>query len=240
MIDITQALEEKPPSVKLAISSVVLGILSIITWVSASSHMISDPAIVFKEEELLASLGLFILSIILKILAGVFQLILLYSWSKAIENNIDNTKLLFQLANERISEDKKGSLSVFLLKLSQMKINSWAFIIYAFFYVFGGFIPIINLINIPAFVFLAIYLHSLFSVSSELSKLKNTVYFYFLRGMIPPMPEIKERNVVIVALLSVITFTIYWLYLLIKLTQEISSFIEADTKIRKSVIEALK
>ncbi|MCS7232537.1 MAG: DUF4234 domain-containing protein [Synergistetes bacterium] len=121
-----------------------------------------------------------------------------------------------------------------------MKINSWAFPIYAFLYAFGAIIPVLNVMNIPALIFLAIYLHSLFSVSSDLSKFKNMIYFHLLGGIPFPIPEIRERNVIVVAILSIITLNIYWLYLLIKLTKEISNFINADMKIRKHLTETLK
>jgi len=239
MIDIEHILEEKPPSLRVAMASVALGVLSIAIWALASSHFISDPFSMVRKGSSLTHITLFALSIILKAFGGILQLVLLYSWSKALEKNIENTKALFQSAYEKVSENKKESLSLFLLRLSQMKLSTWAFVLYAIFYILGGMVPLLSLINIPAYIFLAIYLHSLFYLSSELSKLKNITYDYFL-GKPSLIPEIKERNIILVALFSIATLNIYWFYLLIELTKEISNFINTDKRARRYVIEALK
>ncbi|MBC7240295.1 MAG: hypothetical protein H5T71_09375 [Chloroflexi bacterium] len=132
-------------------------------------------------------------------------------------------------------------MKAFLSRLSELELATWAFWAYTVIYIISlisgiGFKIILNVI---AFVFLAIYLQSLFSISSELSMLKNTAYSYFLERP-ALLPKVKERNIILVALFSVITFTLYWLYLMVKLTYELHDFIEEDKILRKHVITVLK
>ncbi len=240
-MDILTLLEERTPSKGLAISVVILGVLSTLFSISASLSLRYAIMHFPHVMSFYTPFGLIGISIILSLIAGLLQLLLLFSWNRAIKNNIENTKLLFQFIQGKISESKRESIILFLHKISQLEIATWAFWIYALFYTVAliSGIGLKVLLNILAFIFLAIYLQSLFSVSFELSRLKSTAYSYFL-GKPALITEIKGRNVIIVAILSIITFTIYWLYLLIKITYEISSFIEEDQRVRQGVLEAIK
>ncbi|MBC7331772.1 MAG: hypothetical protein H5T91_05025 [Synergistetes bacterium] len=233
--------EEESPNKILAILVAILGIFSLILPIKVSllvgAFMMNYPHMIIPY----GSLALIITSVLLSTLTGVLQVFLFLSWNNAIRKNIENTKLLFQLSLETISNDKKESLKAFLSRLSELELATWAFWAYTVIYIISlisgiGFKIILNVI---AFVFLAIYLQSLFSISSELSMLKNTAYSYFLERP-ALLPKVKERNIILVALFSVITFTLYWLYLMVKLTYELHDFIEEDKILRKHVITVLK
>lgn len=240
-MDPLNLLEERVPSKTLSIVVVILGIFSTLFSITAShvlKHLLIFPP---RMVDLYTGLGLIGTSIILNLITGVLQALLLFSWNKAIRNNIENTKILFQFSKEKVSDNRKESLELFLIKLSQLDIATWAFWIYLTIYVMTWMLGMgMRLIlNVVSFIFLAIYLQSLFSISSELSKLKRTAYSLFLKTP-APLPEIKPRNIIMVAFLAIVTFTLYWLYLIIKLTYEIANFIESDKSLRESVISALK
>ena len=243
---IENLMEEKAPSKGMAWSIIGLGILAFI--ISMIGGFMVSRAVITVPNNPAAAMGamaggssVMFAGGIIGLIAGILQILLLYSWNKAITTNIDNTKIIFQLAHDKIEDpEKKESLNAFLLKVSRLEVSTWAFWAYIILYIIGMFLGmgLKAVLNIAAFIFLAIYLQSVFTVSAELSKAKNTVYTYFLEK--PALiPEVKKRNIILVVVLAIITFTIYWLYLLVKLTDEIREFVLTDQSVRRSVIDAV-
>jgi len=237
--------EEKAPSKGMAWSVIALGILAFIVSLIGGFAVSRGVMTAHTPAEAMGAVAgggsILIVGGVIGFIAGVLQIVVLYSWNKAITTNIDNTKMIFQLAHDKVEDsEKKENLNAFLLKVSRLEVSTWAFWAYIILYIIGMFMGMgfKTVLNILAFIFLAIYLQSIFSVSSELSKAKNTVYTYFMEK--PALiPEVKKRNIILVIVLSVITFTIYWLYLLVKLTDEIREFVLTDQTVRRSVIEAI-
>ncbi len=127
------------------------------------------------------------------------------------------------------------NLSVLEGHLSTLNLNIWAYWVYLVFYVISFLIPVASFVfSILAIVFLSVYLQSVFSVSKRLEEIKNAMY-PLLGISFPMMSYIKQRNVGIFILLTIVTLGIYWWYLLIKLSDEINQYIDADQKIRQVI-----
>ena len=52
--------------------------------------------------------------------------------------------------------------------------------------------------------------------------------------------RIPSRNIITFIILSVITLSIYWLYLLVKLSSEINNYVKSDEKMRKEIEEVFR
>ncbi|HOJ87803.1 MAG TPA: DUF4234 domain-containing protein [Pseudothermotoga sp.] len=181
--------------------------------------------------------GFFItlISGLLGILAGIFTLIVLNQWSGVLNENIQNTKVLLSYLKQKVESEKQMNLSVLEGHLSTLNLNIWAYWVYLVFYVISFLIPVASFVfSILAIVFLSVYLQSVFSVSKRLEEIKNAMY-PLLGISFPMMSYIKQRNVGIFILLTIVTLGIYWWYLLIKLSDEINQYIDADQKIRQVI-----
>ncbi|HEY8542568.1 MAG TPA: DUF4234 domain-containing protein [Pseudothermotoga sp.] len=181
--------------------------------------------------------GMFItlLSGLLGILAAIFTLIVLNQWSNTLNENIQNTKVLLSYLKQKVDADKQINLSVLEGHLSALNLNIWAYWVYMTFYIVSFIVPMASLVfAILAVVFLSIYLQSVFTVAKRLEEIKNAMYP--MLGISSPMLSyIKQRNVGIFILLVIVTIGIYWWYLLIKLSDEINQYIDADQKLRQVI-----
>lgn len=181
--------------------------------------------------------GMFItlISGLLGVLAAIFTLIVLSQWSSTLNENIQNTKALLGYLKQKVETDKQINLSVLEGHLSALNLNIWAYWLYLVFYIISFLVPMASFIfSILAIVFLSVYLQSVFTVARRLEEIKNAMYP--MLGISSPMLSyIKQRNVGIFILLVIVTFGIYWWYLLIKLSDEINQYIDADQKLRQVI-----
>ncbi|WP_041081145.1 DUF4234 domain-containing protein [Thermotoga profunda] len=181
--------------------------------------------------------GMFItlISGLLGILAAIFTLIVLNQWSNTLNENIQNTKVLLSYLKQKVDADKQINLSVLEGHLSALNLNIWAYWVYMAFYIISFIVPMASFVfAILAVVFLSIYLQSVFTVAKRLEEIKNAMYP--MLGISSPMLSyIKQRNVGIFILLVIVTIGIYWWYLLIKLSDEINQYIDADQKLRQVI-----
>ncbi|MFN4191283.1 MAG: DUF4234 domain-containing protein [Pseudothermotoga sp.] len=181
--------------------------------------------------------GMFItlISILLGVLAAIFTLIVLSQWSTTLNENIQNTKALLSYLKQKVETDKQINLGVIEGHLSALNLNLWAYWLYLVFYIISFFVPTISLVfTVLAIIFLSIYLQSVFTVAKRLEEIKNAMY-PMLGVSSPMLSYIKQRNVGVFILLTIVTFGIYWWYLLIKLSDEINQYIDADQKIRQVI-----
>jgi len=82
-------------------------------------------------------------------------------------------------------------------------------------------------------VFFVTFLHFLFEAARHLQEEK--VRLYRVLFDVEFRPIIKERNVLTVLLLTLITFGVYWLYLIVELSKEINEFLDADERTMKNL-----
>lgn len=77
-----------------------------------------------------------------------------------------------------------------------------------------------------------------------MSNLKNKVYHYLKEekgvSLSGEVYRIPSRNIITFIILSVITLSIYWLYLLVKLSSEINNYVKSDEKMRKEIEEVFR
>ena len=89
---------------------------------------------------------------------------------------------------------------------------------------------------------MAIYIHNIFKSTSKLSDLKDKIYRYLKEekdvDLAGEVYRIPQRNIITFIILSVITLSIYWLYLLVKLSSEINNYVKSDEKMRKELEKA--
>ncbi len=233
---ISRFLEEERVSMSLAVLAVVFVILAVVFTLAG---LIS--AATLQAGAAVGSLGLVV---VFGVLAAIFQFLVLYQWARAINRNVQNTKDVFQNLKERLEDPLRGEIGFFLNRAEEFAIQMWPFWLYLVFYLIGLFTGMYGFVfNILAFIFLAVYLHHIFRSTGKLSDLKDKLYQYLedrysvrLGGRVFRIPR---RNIILFIILSIVTFAIYWLYLLIKLSGEINQYLATDEVLRKDVEEAL-
>lgn len=191
-----------------------------------------------------AMAGSFALVVVFGILGAIFQLLVLYQWSRAINQNISNTREVFLGLKDRLEDPLRGEIGFFANRAEEFVVQTWPFWLYLVFYIIGLFTGVYAILfNILAFIFLAVYLSFIFRSTGKLSDLKDKLYQYLgekhsvhLGGRVFRIPR---RNIALFIILSIITFAIYWLYLLIKLSSEINHYLSTDEALRREVEEAL-
>lgn len=233
---ISRFLEEDRVSMPLAVLAVVFVILTVVFSVaglfSAATLQVGAMA------------GSFALVVVFGILGAIFQLLVLYQWSRAINQNISNTREVFLGLKDRLEDPLRGEIGFFANRAEEFVVQTWPFWLYLVFYIIGLFTGVYAILfNILAFIFLAVYLSFIFRSTGKLSDLKDKLYQYLgekhsvhLGGRVFRIPR---RNIALFIILSIITFAIYWLYLLIKLSSEINHYLSTDEALRREVEEAL-
>lgn len=233
---VSRFLEEEKVSMPLAVLAVVFVILALVFTLSGLFS-----AATLQVGVAVGSLGLVVF---FGILAAVFQFLVLYQWARAVNRNVQNTRDVFQGLRERLEDPLRGEIGFFINRTEEFVIQMWPFWLYLVFYIVGLFTGLYSILfNILAFIFLAVYLHYIFRSTGKLSDLKDRLYQYLgdkhnvrLGGRVFRIPR---RNIILFIILSIITFAIYWLYLLIKLSGEINQYLTTDEALRRDVEEAL-
>jgi hypothetical protein len=189
--------------------------------------------------QLIGSFALFIIGGILLLLSQIFQIIVVYQWSRALNTNIDNTRYTFHQLKTKIEDKSKTeALNVMDMGLSNNKVQVWAYWIYFAMIIISYFsIGSLSWISLIGVIFLAIYINSVFSVAKYLQDSKNRVYEYLNKRIYFTKSIIKDRNVGLFILFVIITFGIYWLYLIIKLSDEINNYLSWDIQTREKILE---
>ena len=196
----------------------------------------------FDIREFFGTAAILIIGGLFALISQIFQVIVIYKWSRAINTNIDNTRFVFnELKKEVKDKSKNEALDILNFEFSTNKVQDWAYWIYfamliiAFFSLgsFAWAAPI-------GVIFLAIYIHSIFSISKSLQETKTHIYNFLGKRDLSNNKYIKDRNVGLFILFIIITFGIYWLYLIIKLSDEINDYLSWDIKTRENLLKDLK
>jgi len=214
--DVSGVIKEKEVKVIFAILVLLFGLIGIFTaWVPFG----------------------FVVTMILGFINAVLQTILIFQWADVINTNIDNTRIFI---NQLISKkpEKASELQMMISQLQGIKIDMTMFWVYMVLYVLSQVLSfnywITPVVSILAFIFLMIYLQNTFSQEHRLLSLKNQFYGHFSAHTYH-LDQIKKRNVGLLILFVIITLGIYWWYILIKHSQEINDFVEADVNNRRMI-----
>jgi len=234
-------LEEKKVSVRLAVASIVFGIITIAAWIGGMSYMGFTIAEGYGDYE--TYMGALAIAVIFGIISAIFQFAVMNQWANTLKMNKDNTKLVLDYLNMKAQDvEEKFDISLIRNKIESVEIKTWAFWLYLVFYILNYILPTYGLLGIIGFVFFAIYIQSVFSASNQLQDVKTKMYNALSKGeMLVNLKLIKSRNIGLVILLSIITLGIYAYYLLVALSKEINSFVEQDKELRnKLILQAVK
>ncbi len=232
MVDLTV---EKKVNVGLAVFGVILSLVgSIITASSVSTMPIDFMEKGVPMEMIYQNMGLMVFGSILGLVATSFLLIVYHQWSSVLNMNIANTINIFEYLKQK-DPDKAPEYDTFLKSLRSIKVPSWPYWLFFAFMMLYWFFPYLVIFPILSIVFFLIHLHNVFAVADKLQELKGRAYREF--GNLPQgISAIKTRNVLIVLLLTIVTLGIYWIYLIIKLSSEINSFVEVDKMARQAIL----
>ncbi len=232
MIDLTV---EKKVNVGLAVFGVILSLVGSLVAASSMGMMSAD----FMErgmpmEMSYENIGLVVFGSILGLVATIFLLIVYHQWSSVLNTNVTNTINIFEYLKQK-DPDKAPEYDAFLKSLRNIKVPSWPYWLFFISMLLYWFLPYIVIFPILSIVFFLIHLHNVFAVADKLQELKGKAYREF--GNLPQgINTIRTRNVLIVLLLTIVTLGIYWIYLIIKLSSEINSFIEVDKVARQAIL----
>lgn len=213
---ISSLVQEKYVSKEMAIIAVILSVIGIAT--------------------LYVGIG-----IIFQLVSAVLIFIVLYQWSQAIKTNIQNTLFILNHVKDNIEDEQKKSAIVALeSRLKTIEIYDWAYWIYLVCAIVGYINWYLFFINLIGLIFAAIYLQNVFSASFKLQDAKSKVYQYVSDKFILSGEIIKRRNIGLFIILAIITFGIYWYYILIKMSYEINEFLQWDIESRERVLSEFK
>lgn len=234
---ISQFLEEKKVSMVAAVLAVVFAIFSVILGLVSSFMLVSG--------EIIGALGSWVILAFFGLIGAILQAVVLYQWSAAVNQNLNNTRHIFSYLKERIEDPLRGEVGFFANRIEEFIIPTWPYWIYLAMYIVGLFTGwYIFLFNLLGFIFLAFYINNIFKATNKVSDLKNKVYSYLKdrknAAIAGEVYRIPQRNIIVFIILSVITASIYWLYILIKLSSEINNYIKSDEKIRKELEETFE
>ncbi len=233
---ISRFLEEDRVSMPLAVLAVVFVILAIVFVIAG--------LVAAVQLQAGTAAGSIALVAVFGILSAIFQFLVLYQWARAINRNITNTRDVFLNVKDRLEDPLRGEIGFFANRTEEFVVQTWPFWLYLVFYVIGLFTGMYSILfNLLAFIFLAVYLAFIFRSTGKLSDLKDRLYQYLedkhgirLGGRVFRIPR---RSIALFIILSIITFAIYWLYLLVRLSSEINHYLSTDEALRREVEEAL-
>ncbi|WP_236681746.1 hypothetical protein [Thermotoga sp. RQ7] len=112
-------------------------------------------------------------------------------------------------------------------------VPNWTYFAFVLFWFLSFLFPEVWLFSLLQVVFFVTFLHFLFEAARHLQEEK--VRLYRVLFDVEFRPIIKERNVLSVLLLTLITLNAYWLYLVIELSKEINEFLDIDDRIMKNL-----
>ncbi len=250
---------EKYVSKGLAVSSIVLLILSLIMIFIAGAFVLTslDYNVIVNDFQQYGNfsgwrifdyvdINQIIVSVIILVVAGlfallsqIFQIIIVYQWSRALNTNIENTRYTFHELKEKMSDKSKiEAFDIVDMRFSRNKVQVWAYWVYfvmllVSYFSFGMY----SWAALIGVIFLAIYIQSVFSIAKYLQEAKTQLYNFLGKNYLFNNRFIKDRNVGLFILFIIITFGIYWLYLIIKLSAEINDYLSWDIQTRESLLK---
>ncbi len=234
--------KEKRISNGMAVTAVIIGIIG--TLFAMIGAVVAVEATYYYDFDTMTGAGaIMILGGLLGFVSGILQLVVMFQWSSVLKTNIDNTRIIMTSLGRRVTDrDKVDVIDLFSSKLSGMQLPVWSYWLYVVFYIVGLFTGAYAILFfILAFIFLAVYLHGVFSVSENLQDMKGKIYPFLLEKIVfEDIRRINKRNIGLFILLSIITFGIYWYYLLIKLSSEINAYVDIDGRLREAVAKKLE
>lgn len=234
---ISQFLEEEQVNMVAAVLAVIFVVISIILGVAGG--------FMFAVGDLTGALASWGVVALFGLIGLILQAIVLYQWSAVINQNLSNTQQMFLYLKERIEDPLRGEIGFFANRMEEFTIPTWPYWVYLAMYIislFTGWYAL--LFNLLGFIFLAFYINNIFKSTSKVSNLKNKVYHYLKEekgvSLSGEVYRIPSRNIITFIILSVITLSIYWLYLLVKLSSEINNYVKSDEKMRKEIEEVFR
>jgi len=174
-----------------------------------------------------------IISSVLVLVNAVLLVILMFQWAEVINQNSENSsKLLTDLSSKGILDSAEFNSMISTLRT--VKIDLTMYWLYIGFYVLSSFLNWIWLwsggfiFSFLSFIFMMIFLQNTFSSEQKLQQTKNRFYSFRMGSSARQLNQIKQRNVFLLILFTIITLGIYWWYILINHSQEINDFLDAD------------
>ncbi|SRR6056297_3244293 len=183
-----------------------------------------------------------VLGFIISLVSFLFQVFVNYQWSESLNRNITETnQILGDIIEKTSDEEAIYDFEWMGDKLNSMRIQPWPFYIYVAMSVFSIFLNEMSFFfSIFSFAFLAYYLSKIFKVCYDLVDIKSQFYAFYLKETYVGDIEyiIPYRNILLFFFFTIVTFGIYWYYLLFKLSMEINQFLDADERLRKKLPES--
>ncbi len=185
--------------------------------------------------------GILVISLFLGVVGTIMQLVVVYQWAGALNTNLANLRLLLQhlVAHARDDTERvnfQGGVEL----LSGMGVSMMLFWAYILLHLAGFFFPASpgKLLGFVAFVFIAFYLHSVFKLTDMVQELRQKLYAHVLgEGASLPVNRIRHRNLFLSLVFMLVTFGIYWLFLLYNLTIEINAYLDEDQSARGRILQ---
>ena len=233
---------EKRISIGMAVAAVILGVVGTV-FMFIGAVAATEAAYYYDFDMMTGASAIMILAGVMGLVSGILQAVVMYQWSSALKTNIENTRIVMTSLGKKITDSEKTDvIDLFSTRLSGMQLPVWAYWLYVVLYVIGLFSGAYSILFLVlGFIFLAIYLHGVFSVSENLQDMKGKIYPYLLEKVVfDDIRTINKRNIGLFILLSIVTFGIYWYYLIIKLSSEINAYTGIDSRLRESVYNKLE
>ena len=233
---------EKRVSSNMAVASVVLSVVGVLgTAIGIFGFM--GGLVATSPFGASGGGGLLLVSLLLGLVGTVMQLVVVYQWAGALNTNLANLRLLLQhLVARAGDETERVNFQGGLERLAGMGISMVLFWGYVLLHVAGFFMPggLGKLMGFAAFLFIALYLNSVFKLTDAVQDLRQKIYAHVLgEGPCLPPSRIRHRNVFLALVLMVLTLGIYWLFLLYNLTTEINAYLDDDQAARGRILQNL-
>ncbi|WP_233186277.1 DUF4234 domain-containing protein [Thermotoga sp. KOL6] len=112
-------------------------------------------------------------------------------------------------------------------------VPGWSYSTFVVFWFLGFLFPEVWIFSLLQIVFFVVFLHFLFETIKKLQDLKRRLYRTIFDAEFKS--TVKDRNVLSVFLLTILTLGVYWFYLVIKLSQEINNFLDTDDQMMRNL-----
>lgn len=196
-------------STNLAWIGVIFSIASTVLLVKYYGEIISG-----RQGHVFALSALF-----LSMISSLSLFVVYRQWTVLLNENVLNTK---KLAESHGLDLKKVPL-----------VPNWTYFTFVLFWFLSFLFPEVWLFSLLQVVFFVTFLHFLFEAARYLHEEKARLWQALFDVEFQPI--IRKRNVLTVLLLTLITFGVYWLYLIVELSKEINEFLDADERTMKNL-----
>ncbi|KAF2959982.1 hypothetical protein AS158_05950 [Thermotoga sp. 38H-to] len=193
-----------------------------LAWMGVVFSAMSSILLLEYYREILAgspSYTLGSMTLFLSLISTISLLIVYRQWSVLLNINV--------LETLKLSEQHSVNLN------ERPFVPNWPYIAFIAFWFLEFLFAGIWIFSLLQLIFFVIFLHYLFETIRKLQEIK--IYLYRTLFNIDYKPVIKERNVLSVFLLTLLTLGVYWLYLVVRLSQEINEFLDMDDRIMRNL-----